>query len=103
MTEVAGHASSVGDSPDHVRLSRIEVDMEARAPGEAPERRHPSTHRLCGGKHIQHLAETTAGALGMVKEVQARLELLRISNDERHRARPAPKTPPMARKLLGAG
>src|SRR5438094_4004110 len=62
MTEVAGHASSVGDSPDHVRLSRIEVDMEAGAPGEAPERRHPSTHRLCGGKQIQHLPETTAGA-----------------------------------------
>src|SRR5206468_11175624 len=61
MTEVAGHASSVGDGPDHVRLSRIEVDMEAGAPGEAPERRHPSPHRLCGGKHIPHLPETTAG------------------------------------------
>src|ERR1043166_4356167 len=67
MTEVAGHASSVGDSPDHVRLSRIEVDMEAGAPGEAPERRHPSTHRLCGGKQIQHLPETTAGAPVVVK------------------------------------
>src|SRR3989449_8647599 len=67
MTEVAGHASSVGDSPDHVRLSRIEVDMEAGAPGEAPERRHPSTYRLCGGKHIQHLPETTAGGPAGVK------------------------------------
>src|SRR3989441_5140380 len=64
MTEVAGHASSVGDRPDHVRLSRIEVDMQAGAPGEAPERRHPSTHRLCGGKQIQHLPETTAGRPG---------------------------------------
>src|SRR2546427_11531338 len=73
MTEVAGHASSVGDSPDHVRLSRIEVDMEARAPGEAPERRHPSTHRLCGGKQIQHLPETTAGAPVMVKGLLAHL------------------------------
>src|SRR2546428_9354235 len=67
MTEVAGHASSVGDRPDHVRLSRIEVDMQAGAPGEAPERRHPSTHRLCGGKQIQHLPETTAGAPGVEK------------------------------------
>src|SRR2546425_12675331 len=66
MTEVAGHASSVGDRPDHVRLSRIEVDMEAGAPGEAPQRRHPSTHRLCGGKQIQHLPETTAGAPAFV-------------------------------------
>ena len=73
MTEVAGHASSVGDSPDHVRLSRIEVDMEAGAPGEAPERRHPSTHRLCGGKHIQHLPETTAGAPVIVKGLLAHL------------------------------
>src|SRR5215813_9210161 len=73
MTEVAGHASSVGDSPDHVCLSRIEVDMEARAPGEAPERRHPSTHRLCGGKQIQHLSETTAGAPVMVKGLLAHL------------------------------
>ena len=73
MTEVAGHASSVGDSPDHVRLSRIEVDMEAGAPGEAPERRHPSTHRLCGGKQIQHLPETTAGAPVIVKGLLAHL------------------------------
>src|SRR5215510_10043263 len=73
MTEVAGHASSVADSPDHVRLSRIEVDMEAGAPGEAPERRHPSTHRLCGGKQIQHLPETTAAAPIMVKGLLAHL------------------------------
>ena len=102
MTEVAAHASSVGDSPDHVRLSRIEVDMEARAPGEAPERRHPSTHRLCGGKQIQHLAETTAGALVMVKEVQARLELLGISSDEGHGSRPAQRTLQMADRLWAA-
>src|SRR5437867_13163992 len=73
MTEVAGHASSVGDSPDHVRLSRIEVDTEAGAPGEAPDRRHPSTHRLCGGKQIQHLPETTAGAPAIVKGLLAHL------------------------------
>src|SRR2546428_7187305 len=73
MTEVAGHASSVGDRPDHVRLSRIEVDMQAGAPGEAPERRHPSTHRLCGGKQIQHLPETTAGPPVMVKGLLAPL------------------------------
>src|SRR2546425_3947497 len=96
MTEVAGHASSVGDRPDHVRLSRIEVDMEAGAPGEAPERRHPSTHRLCGGKQIQHLPETTTGAPVMVKEGQAPLGLLGISSDEGHGSRPATKTPPMA-------
>src|SRR5262249_57414125 len=68
MTEVAGHASSVDDSSDHVRLSRIEVDMEAGTPGEAPERSHPSTHRLCGGEQIQHRAETTAGAPAGGKE-----------------------------------
>src|SRR5262245_2530642 len=71
MTEVAGHASSVDDSSDHVRLSRIEVDMEAGTPGEAPERSHPSTHRLCGGEQIQHRAETTAGAPVVVKDLLA--------------------------------
>ena len=43
------------------------------APGEAPERRHPSTHRLCGGKQIQHLPETTAGAPVIVKGLLAHL------------------------------
>src|SRR5437667_12581360 len=49
------------------------VHRGARAPGEAPDRRHPSTHRLCGGKQIQHLPETTAGAPVMVKGLLAHL------------------------------